>query len=69
MKFDEACKLWAEEALPFVKKQYERDGVPDMPARRESWNNWSDMLCKDGVITLVQYEKWRIPKVNENSKD
>ena len=50
-----------EYILPSVKRQYERDGVPDPPARREAWNNWTDSLCKDGCITPRQYEEWDQP--------
>jgi len=31
--------------LPVVIKQFEMDGVRDLPARREAWNNWTDSLC------------------------
>ena len=30
----------------------------DSIAKREMWNNYTDALCKDGVITLRQYENW-----------
>lgn len=37
--------------LPFVRAN-------DRPARAEAWNNWTDSLCKEGVITTKQYETW-----------
>lgn len=30
--------------LPMVKEQYEQDGIPDKPARREAFNDWLDSL-------------------------
>ena len=61
--------LWADavecfncEILRYVEKQHEQDGIPDWPARREAWNNWTDSLCKDGQISDWQYENWSQPK-------
>jgi hypothetical protein len=42
---------WKENVLPFVKKTHEADGIVDHPARRESFNNYVDMLNKDRRIT------------------
>lgn len=58
----EAEKLFCEDILPGVKEQYEQDGIRDLPARCEAWNNWTDMLCKEGQITEKQYMHWRQPK-------
>ena len=33
----------------------------DAIAKRESWNNYTDALCKEGLITLKQYENWGQP--------
>lgn len=33
----------------------------DIVWKRESWNNFTDMLCKDGEISLKQYESWDNP--------
>ena len=33
----------------------------DYVAKRETWNNWTDGLCKDGLITSWQYENWDQP--------
>jgi hypothetical protein len=33
----------------------------DKPALRESWNNFTDSLCKDGMITEHQYNTWTHP--------
>jgi hypothetical protein len=48
--------------LPVIKEEYEQDGVPDYPARSEAWNNYTDMLCKDGQITDWQYTNWKLPE-------
>ena len=33
----------------------------DTIAKREAFNNYTDSLCKEGKITLKQYETWRNP--------
>ena len=54
----QACEQFASEILPHMQTIYEQDGVPDWPARSETWNNWTDSLCKDGLISDWQYENW-----------
>jgi len=49
--------------LPAIMNEYERDGVPDLPARREAWNNWTDSLCKDMIISDWQYMNWTQPDI------
>lgn len=49
-----------------VLDQFRREILPwqdylDLPAKRESWNNYTDMLCKEGAITMRQYESWTNP--------
>jgi hypothetical protein len=43
---------WAyeTEVLPMVKAIYEQDGIPDIPARREAWNDEMDAWIKDGEM-------------------
>jgi hypothetical protein len=33
----------------------------DTIAKREDWSYFTDMLCKEGYITLKQYETWDNP--------
>ena len=33
----------------------------DVIAKRELWGNVTDRFCKDGLITLRQYETWVNP--------
>jgi type IV secretory pathway TrbF-like protein len=28
---------------------------------RENWNDYTDFLCRDGQITMKQYETWTNP--------
>ena len=58
----DACNIFEFEILPFVKEQYEQDGEIDWPARREAWNNWTDSLCQDGLISDWQYDNWSHPR-------
>lgn len=57
----QALEIFKEEILPVIKENYEQDGIADKIARREAWNNFTDSLCKDGQITLKQYETWDNP--------
>ena len=58
MTWAQACEQFASEILPHMQTIYEQDGVPDWPARSETWNNWTDSLCKNGQISDWQYENW-----------
>ena len=60
--FDRACEQFEAEILPFIQEQYEQDGELDCPARREAWNNWTDSLCQDGLISDWQYDNWSHPR-------
>ena len=33
----------------------------DRIAKYYAWNDYTDMLCKDGDITMNQYESWSNP--------
>ena len=58
----DAVEYFNCDILPSVEKEYEQDGIPDWPARRETWNNWTDMLCKNEQISDWQYENWSQPR-------
>ena len=62
--FAQACEIFTNEILPGIQEQYEQDGIPDIPARCESWNNWTDSLCKNGQISDWQYDNWSHPPCN-----
>jgi len=44
--------------LPIIVQQY---GKNDKPAISQAWNDYTDMLCKDGQITQRQYDTWTNP--------
>ena len=51
---------------------FDRDYAPqigrdDKPALRTAWNDWTDSLHRDGVITDRQRENWTYP-TKYNSK-
>ena len=56
--FADACDTFITEILPMIQEQYEQDGIPDIPARCEAWNNWIDALCTDEQISDWQYSNW-----------
>ena len=58
MTWVQACDQFASEVFPQIQAEYEQDGVPDWPARDQTWNNWTDSLCKSHVISDWQYANW-----------
>jgi len=51
-----------EHSLPHIDQVCrERSGTIDRIARWEAWNNYTDGLCKDGLITDWQYHNWANP--------
>jgi hypothetical protein len=53
MLIHEAFTMWRDEIRPHVVAQY---GEDDQPALSESWNNYTDSLCKDGDLTALQIQ-------------
>lgn len=64
MTHEEAIELWRSDVLPGVRAEFEADGVPDYPARRESWNNWVWDMYESGSISDTSYENWEHPEEN-----
>ena len=58
----DAISEWRDTWLPHVKGAYEQDGLPDYPARSESWGAYTDNLCRDDQITERQYNNWSAPR-------
>ena len=59
-------KMTKAEALKQFREIYKKFPLTigrrsDAIAKREDWNNYTDQLCKDGRITLKQYENWGQP--------
>ena len=61
----QAVEMFTNDILPFIQRQYEQDGIPDIPARCEAWCNWTDSLCKSHAISDWQYENWSHPPCND----
>ena len=61
--WDQAVADFTANIMPYVREQYEQDGIPDWPARSEAWCNWTDSLCKDGQISDWQYMNWSHPPI------
>ncbi len=61
MTWDQAVEHFNESILPQVQEEFEQDGIKDLPARREVWNNWTDSLCKNEQISDWQYDNWPQP--------
>lgn len=54
----EALARFREEIMPHVLLRY---GKRDRVALAEAWNNWTDSLVSEGVITRKQCDSWRNP--------
>ena len=48
-------EVFDEDVAQNVIEQY---GADDTVAMNEAFNDWTDMLCKDGVIHEVQYSEY-----------
>ncbi|MCA1800411.1 MAG: hypothetical protein LC650_03880 [Actinobacteria bacterium] len=55
----QAVSEWRRDILSAIRE--EENGVPDRAMRYESWNVFTDMLCKEGRITEEQYNDWSAP--------
>ena len=55
IKLQEQANMVADrfenDILPFVREEFESDGMKDFPARREAFCNFVDSLNKDGELT------------------
>lgn len=49
----DAFEAWENEVKPLVIEQY---GDDDTIALSESWNDYTDSLCKDGQLNDLQYQ-------------
>lgn len=65
----EAVEMFKQDVMPYVRQQYESDGIPDYPARSEAWSNFVDMLQRDGEITMRQAETWDQPAITSRSRN
>lgn len=54
----EAVKIYKQENKDFIIDCKQRK---DLVMLREDWNNWTDSLCKSGIITGSQYNNWSNP--------
>lgn len=58
---DEVVQLWKESELQSVRDTFEKNGRPDVSARRESFNIFTDGLCKEGKISKEMYNNICLP--------
>lgn len=59
MKKTQVVKLFNEYFEEFLLENEDRRG--DKPLKRTAWNNFTDTLCKEQLITLHQLETWKNP--------
>ncbi len=62
--WEDAVTMFKETELPYIRET-ERRGHIDEVMRREAWNNFTDYLCKDELISDWQYENWEHPECCE----
>jgi len=63
----EFAAMFRENMLPMIIAEYEQDGVPDKPARREAWNNTVDAYIRDGLLPKSA-GNWTHPSWLETAK-
>ncbi len=64
MTWEQAVAEFNDYYMPVVREQETRYNChPDLPLRRETWNNWTDALCKNEQISDWQYANWSQPSV------
>tara|TARA_R100001440_G_scaffold52577_1_gene72385 strand:- start:486 stop:659 length:174 start_codon:yes stop_codon:yes gene_type:complete len=56
VNYKDTLRIYKEDSKDFLESKKD-----DKPALREAWSNYIDGLCKDGEITLQQYENWGNP--------
>lgn len=59
MTKQEAINIFKSDYMPTIR-QHELNGK-DIVMRELEWSYFIDMLCKDGSITLKQYDSWVTP--------
>ena len=57
----EALKQFRQIYNSFCGGEAPRYRRGDVIAKRTHWNDYTDGLCKDGLITQKQYENWGQP--------
>ena len=64
MTWEQAVAEFNDYHMPYIReKERVFNNNPDLPMRRECWNNFTDALCKDNEISDWQYENWSQPPV------
>jgi len=66
MLWEQAVEQFNECYMPRIRgteQLFGRANYPDLPMRREAWNNYTDSLCKNRLISDWQYENWSQPAV------
>ena len=61
MKEEVILSNFTELHLPLIVDRYEKDGIPDQPARREEFNNMLDAMCKEERISEKTLNNYCIP--------
>ena len=63
--WEQAVEMFEQEYLPAIRQVEQRNNggkaYVDGTMRREEWNNFTDMLCKNNEISDWQYENWGQP--------
>lgn len=65
MNKDQAKRLFVIECYGDIQNLHEAV-KKDRPMVQEDWSFFTDMLCRDGEITMQQYESWTFPWSKRN---
>jgi len=62
----QAIDIFIATVMPdLMQNECSRGSTFDGPMRRETWNDWTDSLCKAGQISDWQYANWTQPECCE----
>ena len=61
MEVEKMTKAEALKDFRLLYKTFTNYRKGDVVAKRTEWNDWTDSLCKEGLITEKQYENWGQP--------
>lgn len=57
----QVTEMFRVEVLPSLNQK-------DVIAVNTAWHQFTDMLCKDGKITLANYQNWMTPSFKSKKK-
>lgn len=61
MNKKEFDRMFIQNEMPSIIANFESDGIKDFPARCQCYNDFADLMFKEGRITEKQVRRFCIP--------